>query len=74
MGELVAEALRRARPHAAALGFGDELGEVQRIMSEGNGADRQRAAFAVGGLDSVCRALIRETREGGPVADEPVAA
>ncbi|CAA9475311.1 MAG: hypothetical protein AVDCRST_MAG85-261 [uncultured Solirubrobacteraceae bacterium] len=41
-----------------------ELEIVERILRDGNGADRQRAAFARGGLEAVLEHLVRETLPG----------
>jgi carboxylate-amine ligase len=38
-----------------------ELDIVERIVRDGNGADRQRAAFAHGGIEAVVEHLVRET-------------
>jgi gamma-glutamyl:cysteine ligase YbdK (ATP-grasp superfamily) len=46
---------------AARAGFADSLAHVERLLAEGNGADRQRAAFARGGLPAVLRHLADET-------------
>jgi glutamate---cysteine ligase / carboxylate-amine ligase len=51
--ELAGEALRRASGPARALGFADELAEVERILRSGNGATRQRAAGVERALDAV---------------------
>ena len=40
-----------------------ELEIVERILRDGNGADRQRAAFAHGGMPAVLDHLVRETLE-----------
>lgn len=61
--ELVAESLERARPAARELGSGDALDEVERILREGNGAHRQRAAAEGGGLRAQLELLARETAE-----------
>jgi carboxylate-amine ligase len=61
--ELAAEALERARPHARATGAEDALEEVARILREGNGADRMRAAHAQGGMPAVVRHLLAESAE-----------
>jgi glutamate---cysteine ligase / carboxylate-amine ligase len=55
-------ALDRARPHALALGCADALAGVERILAEGNGADRQRAAFARGGMAAVLDRLAAEAQ------------
>ena len=48
-------------PHARELGAEDALEGIERILREGGGADRQRAAHAEGGLDAVCAALVDAT-------------
>jgi carboxylate-amine ligase len=62
--EVAAATLARARPIARDLGGADELDGIERILREGNGADRQRAALAGGGMRAVLRGLVAETREG----------
>jgi carboxylate-amine ligase len=57
-------ALELARPHARELGCEDALGGIERILDEGNGADRQRAAHAAGGMDAVLDLLVAEARAG----------
>lgn len=56
LAELAAEAVERAKPYA-----GDGVEDVLRIVRDGNGADRQRAAFERGGLDEVLAQLVAET-------------
>jgi len=56
-------ALERARPHAAELGSADALGGIERILAEGNGADRQRAAHARGGMPALLDLLVGEAGE-----------
>jgi len=58
--EVVRATLDRARPHAREIGAEAELEEVERILAEGNGADRQRAAHARGGMPEVLRTLVAE--------------
>jgi carboxylate-amine ligase len=58
--EVVKDALRRARPYAAELGSADALEGIERILAEGNGADRQRAAFARGGMPELLALLVAE--------------
>jgi carboxylate-amine ligase len=60
--EAARAALGRARPYAHELGSADELDGVERILAEGNGADRQRAAYARGGMPALLALLIDETR------------
>jgi carboxylate-amine ligase len=55
-------ALRRARPYAAELGSADALEGVERILAEGNGADRQRAALARGGMRALLALLVAEAQ------------
>jgi carboxylate-amine ligase len=59
LGELAAEAVALARPYA-----GDAVDDVMRIVREGNGADRQRRAFEVGGMDEVLAELVAQTAAG----------
>jgi carboxylate-amine ligase len=61
-----ARALARRRlaevtPLARELGCEDALAGVERILREGTGAERQRAAFAAGGFDRLLRQLVAET-------------
>jgi carboxylate-amine ligase len=60
--ELARAAIELARPHARDLGSGDALDDVERILRTGNGADRQRAAFARGGMPAVLDLLVAETQ------------
>jgi carboxylate-amine ligase len=59
LAELAAEAVELARPYA-----GDAVGDVMRIVRDGNGADRQRAAFERGGMPEVLAELVAETAAG----------
>ena len=59
LAELAEEAIDRARPYV-----GDGVGDVMRIVREGNGADRQRAAFEHGGMDEVLADLVGQTAAG----------
>jgi hypothetical protein len=49
-----------ARPYARDLGDGDALEAVEGITAEGNGADRQRAAYARGGMAAMLELLVAE--------------
>jgi glutamate---cysteine ligase / carboxylate-amine ligase len=60
--EVARAAVEEARPHARELGGEDALEGIERIVREGGGAARQRAAHAEGGLDAVCAALVEATR------------
>ncbi len=53
--------LERARPHARELGSAPVLDGIERILREGNGADRQRAAHARGGIPAMLDLLVAET-------------
>jgi glutamate---cysteine ligase / carboxylate-amine ligase len=64
--EIAADVLALVRPHARELGSEAPLEEVERIVREGNGADRQRAAHDSGGMAAVLRRLVDET--AGPLA------
>jgi carboxylate-amine ligase len=67
--EIARATLDRARPYARELGSESALEEIERILAEGNGAMRQRAAFASGGMPEVLAELVDETERGGrPVA------
>jgi carboxylate-amine ligase len=59
--EVAVAALEEARPFARETGAGAALEEVERILREGNGADRQRAAYARGGMPALLDLLARET-------------
>ncbi len=54
-------AVELATPHARESGSEDALAGIERILSDGNGADRQRAAFDAGGMDAVLELLVEET-------------
>ena len=59
LSELAAEAVEVARRYA-----GDAVDGVMRIVREGNGAERQRRAFARGGMPEVLAELVAETAAG----------
>jgi carboxylate-amine ligase len=62
--EVAAAALALARPYARDLGGDDDaLEEIERVLRDGNGADRMRAAHAAGGMQAVLERLIREAAE-----------
>jgi glutamate---cysteine ligase / carboxylate-amine ligase len=58
--EVIRATLDTARPFARELGAEEELEGIERILAEGNGADRQRAAFARGGMAAVLDLLVAE--------------
>jgi glutamate---cysteine ligase / carboxylate-amine ligase len=55
--DVAAETLAIARPYARE---GDALEEVERILHDGNGADRMRRTHAAGGMDAVLAQLVDE--------------
>jgi carboxylate-amine ligase len=55
--DIAADALALARAYSDE----DALDEVERILRDGGGADRMRAAHAAGGLDEVLAQLVAET-------------
>jgi carboxylate-amine ligase len=70
--DLAAQALAVARPYAARAGSAGAIDHLERMLAEGNGAVRQRAAFARGGMPEVLRRLTADTA-AGRVAEERVA-
>src|SRR5208282_2788802 len=70
VSELLDEALDAARPHATELGCADELAMLPELLARGGGAGRQRAAYAIAGMDYLLRELTRVTcAEAADVAD-----
>lgn len=67
VAELARATVERARPYAHELGSESALEEIERLVAEGNGAIRQRAAFASGGLPAVLGELVDETAQPGPL-------
>jgi len=59
--EVAARALEEAAPYADDLDGPGALVEIERILAEGNGADRQRAAFERGGIPAVLDYLAEAT-------------
>jgi carboxylate-amine ligase len=62
--EAARAAVEIAAPYARELGSEDELSGVERILREGNGADRQRTAFERGGMAALLEHLVEETGAG----------
>lgn len=58
--EVARDVLSLALPYARDARAEEALEEVERILAEGNGADRQRAAYAEGGMEAVLGLLARE--------------
>lgn len=54
--------LEEARPYAADLGSEGALEEIDRILTDGNGADRQRRVHGEHGMDALLRDLAERTR------------
>jgi carboxylate-amine ligase len=54
--DVARQAMELARPHA-----GDALEGIERIVSEGTGADRQRRAYERGGLEAMLADLVART-------------
>jgi glutamate---cysteine ligase / carboxylate-amine ligase len=59
--EVARRALAEARPYSEDLDGAGALVEIERILAEGNGADRQRAAFERGGIPAVLGYLAEAT-------------
>ncbi len=60
---LARQALDLAGGYAHALGCSSSLVAVERLLADGNGAERQRRAFSRGGLRAVTAQLVAETNE-----------
>ena len=61
--EVARDVLALARPYARDLGGVDALEEIERVLREGNGADRMRDAHAAGGMPAVLERLVAEAAE-----------
>jgi glutamate---cysteine ligase / carboxylate-amine ligase len=61
--EVVRATLDLARPFAREAGSEDALEGIERILADGNGADRQRAAHAEGGMAAVLGLLVAEAAQ-----------
>jgi gamma-glutamyl:cysteine ligase YbdK (ATP-grasp superfamily) len=55
--------MRLAMPYARELGSDGALEELERMLVDGNGAVRRRAAFARGGMPMVLSELVEETAQ-----------
>jgi carboxylate-amine ligase len=71
---LARQALDLAFGYAPALGCTAALQAVERLLAEGNGADRQRRAHAHGGMQAVLAELTAETCAPGPSLEPAFAA
>ncbi len=57
VAELLDDALAVAGAHAGELGCADELAGLPALLARGGGAGRQRAAYAIAGMDGLLREL-----------------
>jgi gamma-glutamyl:cysteine ligase YbdK (ATP-grasp superfamily) len=55
-------AIELARPHVRELNAEAPLEEITRILTDGGGADLQRKAFKEGGMPTVLKRLVEETK------------
>ncbi|HET9676703.1 MAG TPA: YbdK family carboxylate-amine ligase [Solirubrobacterales bacterium] len=60
--EVARATLAEARPYADQLGGDGALEEIDRIIAEGNGADRQRRVHGEGGMEALLSDLAERTR------------
>jgi carboxylate-amine ligase len=60
--EVARGTLEEARPYAADLGGEGALEEIERIIAEGNGADRQRRIHGERGMEALLADLAERTR------------
>jgi carboxylate-amine ligase len=60
--EVVSRMLEAIRPYARELGSGESLGEIERILREGNGADEQRRIERQAGIDGLLAQLLDRSR------------
>ena len=60
--EVARGTLEEARPYAADLGGEGALEEIERIVAEGNGADRQRRVHGEHGIEALLSDLAERTR------------
>ena len=65
VAEIARATVELARPYARELGSESALEEIERILVDGNGAMRQRAAFASGRMPGVLAELVEETTRHG---------
>jgi carboxylate-amine ligase len=62
LADLAREAVRRVRPLARDVGDEDALDGIEAVLKQ-NGAARQRASFARGGMAALLRAVVDETAQ-----------
>jgi carboxylate-amine ligase len=61
LGEAARATVERVRPRARELGADSALEGIERILRDGGGAQRQRAAYARGGMAALLDLLVEET-------------
>jgi len=61
--EIARATMQLAMPYARELGSDGALEELERMLVDGNGAVRRRAAFARGGMPMVLSELVEETAQ-----------
>jgi glutamate---cysteine ligase / carboxylate-amine ligase len=59
--DVAREAVELARPQLRQLGAEAPLDEIDRILTDGGGAEIQRKAFAQGGMSAVLKTLVEQT-------------
>jgi carboxylate-amine ligase len=64
--EIARAAVEVARPHSREAGSADALEEIDRLLCDGGGADRQRAAHARGGMRGTLELLAAEVAAPWP--------
>lgn len=69
--EIARATVQLALPYARELGSDGALEEIERMLVDGNGASRRRAAFARGGMVELLGQLADETAQGEHVAVGP---
>ena len=58
--DVARDLVARLRPRAREAGDEDALVGIERLLEEGGGAGRQRAAFARGGVEAMLRSLVED--------------
>jgi carboxylate-amine ligase len=65
IADLLDDALELAREHAGELDCEDALGRLPAMLASGGGAERQRAAHGIAGMDGLLRELTSSTSRRG---------
>ena len=68
VAEIARATVQLALPYARELGSDGALEEIERLLIDGNGAARRRAAFARGGMPELLGELVDETAQAGRTA------